>query len=182
MPNMTGDKTSILWIAVILILTSGCDERAARIAREAADRQAQQNTAMAELNQEVASGTRHLVEADARARQQIVAVHRDLQAERSRLDVSWSALEEERRVIARQRRSESLLVPLLEAAGGALLVLVLLAFCWRALAGAQRDEPSDRELAELLVQELAHEPGEGRYPERLPNNPPAASHQLPSTS
>ena len=51
---------------LVLILTSGCDdERATQIAREAADRQAQQNTAMAELNKEVASGTRQLVEADA---------------------------------------------------------------------------------------------------------------------
>ena len=73
-------------VLVLLIVTSGCDDAATRIAREAADRQAQQNTAMANLNQEVASGTHQLVAADAEARKEIVVVHHDLQAERSKLD------------------------------------------------------------------------------------------------
>ena len=75
----------ILW-TTLSILTSGCDDAATRVAREAADRQAQQNTTMAELNKEVAGGTHRLVEADAQARKEVIGVHRDLQAERSRLD------------------------------------------------------------------------------------------------
>jgi len=74
------------WILAILILIGGCDDRVTQISREAADRQAQQNTAMAELSKEVASGTQRLVGADAQARKEIVGVHRDLQAERMRLD------------------------------------------------------------------------------------------------
>src|SRR5262245_29911721 len=93
------------------ILIGGCDDRAAQVAREAANRQAEQNTTMAELNKEVASGTHQLVEADAQARKEIVGVHRDLQAERTRLDNSWSELEKERQQIATQRCTESLLVP-----------------------------------------------------------------------
>ena len=75
------------WILSITLLaaTHGCDKKATQIAREAADRQAQQNTAMAQLNKEVASGSHQLVEADAQARQEIVGVHHDLQAERTRL-------------------------------------------------------------------------------------------------
>ena len=103
-------KTWILSIT-LLAATHGCDDRATQIAREAADRQAQQNTEMAELNKEVASGTHQLVEADAKARTEIVGVHHDLQAERTRLDTSWSELESERREIAGQRRTESMLVP-----------------------------------------------------------------------
>ena len=76
---------SIGWIGLV-ILTSGCDDRATQIAREAANRQAQQNTAMADLNKEVASGTHQLVEADAQTRKEIVGVHHELQAERTRLD------------------------------------------------------------------------------------------------
>ena len=66
---------------------------------------------MAELNKEVAGGTHRLVEADAQARKEIVGVHRDLQAERTRLDTGWNALEQERQQIAGQRRTESMLAP-----------------------------------------------------------------------
>ncbi len=95
----TRQTTWILWITLIGV-TSGCDDRATQIASEAANRQAQQNTAMSELNKEVASGTRELVAADAQARKEIVGVHRDLQAERTRLDTGWDALEKERQHIA----------------------------------------------------------------------------------
>ena len=92
------------------------------IAREAANRQAQQNTEMANLHQEVASGTHQLVEADAQARKEIVGVHHELQAERKTLDTGWNELEQQRRQIAGQRRTESMLVPVF----GLLLALC----CW----------------------------------------------------
>src|SRR5215212_1731394 len=95
----TRQMTWTLWIALIGV-TSGCDDRPTQIAREAANRQAQQNTAMSELNKQVAGGTRELVAADAQARKEIVGVHRDLQTERTRLDTAWGALEKERQHIA----------------------------------------------------------------------------------
>jgi hypothetical protein len=144
---------SIPWI-VLAILMSGCDEEKARIAREAADRQAQQNTAMAELNKEVAGGTRRLVEADAQARQEIVGVHRDLQAERSRLDTHWNALETERRQIASQRRTESMLLPATHILGATAAAIVLLGFCWYALVASRRSDDTDAQLNELLVHEI----------------------------
>lgn len=107
---------------LITVLTTGCtDERVTEIAREAANRQAQQNVAMAELNKEVASGTKRFVEADAQSRKEIASVHRELQAERTRLDTGWNDLEAERKNIASQRRSESLLVPIAQSASGVLL-------------------------------------------------------------
>ena len=60
-------KTLMLATVLPLLAAHGCDDKATKIAREAADRQAQQNTAMADLNKEVASGTHKLVEADAQA-------------------------------------------------------------------------------------------------------------------
>ena len=129
---------AIPWI-VSVILMSGCDDRAAQIAREAADRQAQQNTAMAELNKEVASGTHRLVEADAQARKEIVGVHRDLQAERTRLDTGWSDLEQERRQIAGERRTESLLAPAVQTAGLLAVVALVLGFCWYALVKVRHE-------------------------------------------
>src|SRR5690349_11586225 len=97
-------KLRMLAAIVPTMFVVGCDERATSIAREAADRQAQQNTAMADVNREVATGTHRLVEADSQARKELVGVQRELQAERQRLDTSWGSLEDERREIARQRR------------------------------------------------------------------------------
>jgi tetrahydromethanopterin S-methyltransferase subunit F len=154
---MSKRPTSTSWIAtaIALSLTGGCDERVAEVAREAADRQAQQNTTMAELQQEVASGTRSLVQADAEARQKILAVHRDLQAERSRLDTGWNSLESQRQLVARQRRSVSALVAVTKLAGGLAVVIVLVGFCWYALAGLRSgDAASDAELNELLIREF----------------------------
>ena len=154
------------WILSIVLLaaTHGCDDRATQIAREAADRQAQQNTEMAQLNKEVASGTHELVESDAKARQDIVGVHHDLQAERTRLDKSRSELESERREIARQRRTESMLIPV----AGVMLLVVLLSFCWYALVASRRSENSDAQLTELLIREI------------LPDEPSLLSSKLPS--
>jgi hypothetical protein len=135
-------------------LTSGCDDRATRIAREAADRQAQQNSAMAELNKEVAAGGHQLVEADAQARKDIVSVHQDLQAERTRLDGGWSSLEKERQRIASERRTESLLAPLMSSAGAIVIVAGLLGFCWYAIVASRTSGDGNADLNEILVCEI----------------------------
>ena len=140
-------------ILILLTLMSGCDDAATRITREAADRQAQQNTAMAKLNQEVASGTHQLVAADAEARKEIVIVHHDLQAERSKLDSNWNSLEDERRELAGQRRTESWLSSMSSIIGGMLLTAMLLGFCWHAVFAATHGD-SHAELNELLVAEI----------------------------
>jgi hypothetical protein len=161
-------KTLILGTVLPLLAAHGCDDKATQIAREAADRQAQQNTAMAELNKEVASGSHKLVEADAEARKEIVGVHRDLQAERSRLDTGWSELEGERRQIAGQRRTESMLVPMVSLLGSILLVSMLLRFCWHTLVAARTS--GEAELNELLIQEvLVQDPKIGSERARLPH-------------
>jgi hypothetical protein len=139
---------------VLVILISGCDDRATQIAREAANRQAQQNTAMADLNKEVAGGTHQLVEADAQARKEILGVHHELQAERTRLDTGWNSLEQERRQIASQRRTESILVPVIEAGGLLALVIALLGFCWYALVSCRNSHDTDAQLNELLIHEF----------------------------
>ena len=156
-----------IWIGriVLVILISGCDDRATQIASEAANRQAQQNTAMADLNKEVAGGTHQLVEGDAQARKEIVGVHHELQAERTRMDTGWCALEQERKEIATQRRTESMLIPVT----GLLLLVVLLGFCWHALVASRRSENADAQLTELLIQEiLPDEPSLLSSTQRLP--------------
>lgn len=137
-----------------LILASGCDDRATQIAREAANRQAQQNTAMAKLNTEVASGAHQLLEADSESRKGFVEVHRDLQAERRQLDAGWNSLEAERKQIAGQRRTESAWVPIAQASGACALTIAVLGYCWYALSSSSGSEPSDALLNVLLVDEL----------------------------
>jgi hypothetical protein len=113
---------------------------------------------MADLNKEVAGGTRRLVEADAQARKQIVGVHRDLQAERKRLDTSWNSLDAERRQIADERRTESLLVPAIQTAGLVVLVALVLGLSWYGLVRSNTGN-AETELKDLLISEmLADEP------------------------
>src|SRR4051812_44069477 len=150
--------TWILLAALPLIATTSCsDARVTQVAREAADRQAQQNTEMARLNKEVAAGSHQLVEADGKARQEIVAVHRDLQAERSRLDNSWGQVQEERKEIAAERRTESMFVAVANASGYLFLVVVVLGFCWYALVRVGQGDGTEEQLNELLVTEILPE-------------------------
>ena len=64
------------------------------------ERQAEQNRQVTELQREVAEGSRRLVEADAQARQEMVALQREVQAERSEVGRQRDLLEGERRDLA----------------------------------------------------------------------------------
>jgi hypothetical protein len=139
---------------ILIALIGGCDDEAGRVAREAANRQAQQNTLMAELNKEVASGTHRLVEADSQARKEIIGVHHELQSERARLDAGRDDLEDERRRMAGDRRTESLLANLVPMFGGILLVTILLGFCWYVLAAGRHSQDQGSDLSELLLDEI----------------------------
>ena len=117
----------------LMILISGCDDRAAQIAREAAAIARPSRTRpWLELNKEVASGTHRLVEASALARKEIVGVHRDLQAERARLDTSWTDLEQERTSNAAERRYRICCSATCGSAGLLAVVALVLGFCWYA--------------------------------------------------
>lgn len=149
--------TWILFTVIPLIAATSCnDERdkTTQVAREAADRQAQQNTEMAQVSKEVAAGSHQLVEADAKARQEIVGVHRDLQAERSRLDSGWSELQKNRKELVAQLRTESALVAVSRATGYLFLVVAVLSFCWYVLFRVRHDDGTDARLNELLVSEI----------------------------
>ena len=151
---------SITWILLLfgpfLALLSGCndDGRVVAVAREAADRQAQQNTHMAET-----------VRAETQAHQEMARLQRDVQAHQAEIGRQRDVLEAERREIAQQRRSESLLAPMMESFGLLLAVALVLGFCWSLLIGLNREgEPEYTAVAnELLLQELILE-----QPEAVP--------------
>lgn len=139
-------------IAVLAMI--GCDERVVAVSREASDRQAVQNLQMAELQQEVASGTRELVKSDAAARKEFAGVHRDLQRERRMLSNSWNGLELERRRVDLQRRNYSVGSAVAAALLGVLILAAILGFLWQLLALASHGDSLDEELSELVLKQL----------------------------
>jgi hypothetical protein len=121
------------------------------MSQQAADRQADQNREIARL-----------VESQQ-------AVQQGIDAERGRLDQQRSALEDERRVIARDRIRDPIIANAL--IGGIILAacalpLLLALYIWR---GTRDQAPDDAALSELLVQELVAD-----QPLLLPRRAPPA--------
>ncbi len=177
-------------LALGVCLMAGCDEsdsqlhrRVAEVAQQGADRQAAQNAEMARLNREVAEGTRRMVEADALARADHVAVHHEIQAERAVLHEGFDALEDERQQIAQQRRTESALGPALGLVSGTLVVSAVIGLCWLLLWQSHRSDPSDADVNAILIAELVSEhprllPGPS-LPPALPSRPPNSGPDTP---
>jgi hypothetical protein len=169
----------VVMIAAPLVIASGCeeDERLARMAKDATERQAQQNQEVVRLNREVAEGYKRLVEADAQARQETIALQKELvardaegrkqlnalaqktqeaaQQERATLDLGKQTLEDERRQIATQRHRDPLIAAAISALGVTLACLLPLVIAIYALRLARQRDPGDGDLAELLTYELA---------------------------
>ena len=179
-------------LAVATILVTGCEEngnensRVAKVAVEAAERQAEQNREMARLNRETAEGAKRLVEADAQARKELTEMQHDLQAEQAEIGEQRDQLESERKEIAGQRRTESMLGPILKGCAAAAVIAVTIGRCWSLLFSLRRQDDADQILGELLVDELLSEkpvllpppgatainhtalPNESQSPPRLP--------------
>jgi len=156
-------KTISRRILILPVLASnlmiGCSDsdRVARVATEAARQQAKQNEEMARLNREVAEGTKRLVEADAEARKDLMEMQQDELTERAKVSKQRDRLEAERQAIAGQRRTESMLGPILKSCSLAVLCVVTIGFCWYVLFGLRQHDDSDQILNELLVGELTSE-------------------------
>ena len=147
-------------LAVTMILVTGCEEngnensRVAKVAVEAAERQAEQNREMARVNRETAEGAKRLVEADAEARRELTEMQHDLQAEQAEVGEQRDQLEAERKEIAGQRRTESMLGPILKGCAAAAVIAVTIGYCWSLLFSLRRQDDADQILGELLVDEL----------------------------
>jgi ABC-type transporter Mla subunit MlaD len=136
-------------------LLAGCgneSERVTRVAQQALHEQSKQNQEMVRLNREVAASTQRLVEADAHARGDVLAAQRDIQTQQSAVNQQRDSLESERKDIARQRRTESVLAPILLTLGTALLCLLPVAVACFVLRQADRTDPP--EFAQMLVEDL----------------------------
>jgi hypothetical protein len=137
-----------------LLAMLGCNDTALDIAREAANRQAEQNRQMAALQDKVADGATRLVEEEAQVRQDLLAVHRDLHDERSELWASWNSLESQRQSFAAARRAETALAALLRGSGAMFAAILSLALAWLALFGLRRHDDSMEVACSLLLEDF----------------------------
>lgn len=147
-----------LWLALLMgamsVLVVGCDEdELRRLAKEAADRQAEQNKELVSLNREVAEGTRRLVAEDAASRKVLVAAHQQMQHERQQLSTGWNQLEAERKSIAHQRRQESLVAIGVREGGAVVLAILAITLACLMIRGARHHDPSADDLIDTLLVE-----------------------------
>jgi hypothetical protein len=172
-----------VWLMLLTILTIGCgpSPEATRIAREAADRQAEQNEQMAKLNQEMARNSQRVIEADAESRREVLEVQQNLIArdaegrselnslqqetqdavteQQARIDQKYEALDSERREIAAHRHRDPIIAATLQGLMLTMACLVPILLAAYLLYSLNHDETPDAQLAELLVREIASESG-----------------------
>jgi hypothetical protein len=151
-------KLILMPVAVALMLAAiGCDEdenkRLAEMAERHLERQSEQSRQVTELQREVAEGSRRLVEADAKSRQEMVALQRDVQVERTEVGRQRDLLEGERRELAAKRRVDPIIAAAITNVGLLLACLLPLAVCWLLLR--RREEPADDQaVAHVLLEDL----------------------------
>jgi len=160
-------KLLVVFLTVILslmICTAGCsssgDERLVDLSQESVNRQAEQNQAIAKQSEQVAQAAHELVEADAKARQEVIQLQVDLQkdaqADRRSLDRQHEDLENERRQVAQDRHRDPIIAAAIQDAVILVACLLPLVLAWFVIRGL-RHEPDEAVLGDLLVQELVAE-------------------------
>ena len=143
--------------AVAMLVTIGCaneDERLIEMAERHEQRQAEQNRRAMELQHETAEGARRLVEANAKAREEMATLQQAVQSEKTEVGRQRDELENERRAIAAARRFDSLVATAITNTALLLACLLPLVLAWRLLR--QADEPaSDQVVVETLLDDFS---------------------------
>ena len=175
---MGNRKTMLLLLVAGLATMIGCeeDERLAEMAQDATRRQAEQNQEMSRLNREVAQSHQRLLEADTESRQEVLQVQRELierdeqgrqqlnalqrdtqtsiQRERSSMDRQHEEMDKERKEITKQRNRDPIIATAITSFGVILACLTPIALAICLLRTTHCHEPTDSELADLLLQEM----------------------------
>jgi len=151
-------NTVILLIAAMLLVTAtGCEpsenQKLAEMAERHLDRQSEQNRQMNELQREVAQGSRQLVAADAKAREEMLTLQREVQAERAEVGRQRDALETERRDLAAKRRIDPILAAAITNLGLLLACLLPLVLCWYLLQ-RPTEAVEDHAMMEVLLDDI----------------------------
>lgn len=173
-------KMIYLPMTLIAMLTmTGCEpdenRRLADLAERQLQRQHEQNQRIAEMQHEVAAGSRQLVEAEAEARSEMLALQKDMQTERATVGKQRDALEQERREFASQQNRDPIIAASIKEIGLLAACLLPLGVCWLLLRQPV-ELANDQAVAELLIADLV-----ARDPLLLPTGqtPPALEERLP---
>ena len=140
----------------------GCDEpppdrTAVRLAERVTHEQAAQNKRLADATKSLTQGSQQLVSAEAKARQEVIALQRDLRQDQADIGRQRDSLEAERRRIAAQRLTDSTWSDTLLAVGILLACLAPLVLAGITLVGLWR-APSAEEIHDVLVEHFTHAP------------------------
>ncbi len=152
--NSCWTRVAALAAVLTVVGCDGRDQRLADLAAESNRQQAEQNRRMAELQEQVAAGTRQLVEAESAARREMIRLHESLRTEQAEVDRQRDLLNEERRSMAADRKRESLLAAVIYDVGLLLACLLPLVISLLMLT-SRRDEQSSADLCDVLITELA---------------------------
>jgi uncharacterized protein YcfL len=152
-------------MVVGLLLTAGCgssrDERLVAMAQQNIAEQVRQNERMAAQSVQIAEASKRLVEADSKARQEMLqaqaALQDEIQGARNNVDRQRDLLESERREIADQRYRDPIVAESIGAVGLTIACLLPLMLAGYVVHCLRHTVDSDEALSELLVMELAGE-------------------------
>lgn len=137
---------------LILAGILGCsrdDESLTELAQESMRQQARQN-------EEIAKASRELVEADAQARRELIIAQQGLQDQQAEIHAQHSALESERKEIARQRSRDPIVAAAIVTLGTLLAAVAPLVLAWFVLRAVQPHD-HDQALGEILAIELTND-------------------------
>lgn len=150
-------------VLLVIVLMIGCDSPDARLAdyaQTATKEQSLQNSRMADLQQDVAAGSRELVAAEAEMRASFTTLQKELQAQaseiarqRDNLEAERQAMAQERRVIAKERQWDSLIAAAIKSSAEWLLCLLPLAITAYLLWPPNKDAQSQA-AAEILIEDF----------------------------
>jgi hypothetical protein len=142
----------------MILLLTGCgsstDERLLQQAREHAAQQAETHRQVARQQQEVAEGSRRLVEADAKARQEMASMQNGLREDQAEVGRQRDQLETERREIASQRHRDPIIASAIVNVGLVVAALLPLLVCVYVLWCVTRTRDADEAVTELLIEEI----------------------------
>lgn len=142
-------------IPLIFLLACGCqgqDDRLLRQIERQSELQAEQSLRLADMQTDVASGSRRLVEHDASARAAWTTLNQKLEEAREDLDRRRDELHSEQQAFARSQVVAPLVAGAILQIGRTIICLLPLAvFVWFVLR--TRHAPSDELLAETLLED-----------------------------
>jgi hypothetical protein len=143
------------------LLLTGCgrstDERLLQQAEKHAAQQAETHRQVARQQQEVAEGSRRLVEADAKARQEMASMQNGLREDQAEIGRQRDQLETERREMATQRYRDPIIASAIVNVGLVLAALLPLLVCVYVLWFVARTRDSDEAVTEVLIEEIVAE-------------------------